>query len=185
MRFAHALPFLIAAVSIAVRVNGAVTYTFSATSDWYFEPNPQTFVFVSSNYIKPHTFVPADALNGCTAIGPCMGFFFTAPVVEDDPWDNIGFEADHPYWGDTVWYYYFPKGSLSHDGVFQALPYGNQPATLTITGTPDIPEPATWGSMILGFCGIGVMLRRHRSKARRVANDMTEIRRTHRLQPQF
>jgi hypothetical protein len=32
----------------------------------------------------------------------------------------------------------------------------------TVTITAAVPEPATWGMMLLGFAGIGVALRRSR-----------------------
>lgn len=39
-------------------------------------------------------------------------------------------------------------------------------ARLFSTGTPGIPEPASWALMILGFAGLGATLRRHRAMAK-------------------
>jgi hypothetical protein len=48
-----------------------------------------------------------------------------------------------------------------HTGAFLSV-------TLNSTGitvTPSIPEPATWGLMLMGFGGLGAMMRRRRSAA--------------------
>jgi hypothetical protein len=39
---------------------------------------------------------------------------------------------------------------------------GSSNAQIFATGTPGVPEPATWGMMLLGFAGIGMTLRRSR-----------------------
>ena len=39
---------------------------------------------------------------------------------------------------------------------------GSSNAQIFATGTPAVPEPATWGMMLLGFAGIGMTLRRSR-----------------------
>jgi hypothetical protein len=42
-------------------------------------------------------------------------------------------------------------------------PDGWSNAALYTTGTPPVPEPATWAMMMLGFAGIGLGMRRRRS----------------------
>jgi len=41
---------------------------------------------------------------------------------------------------------------------------GSSNAQLYTTGTPPVPEPATWGMMLLGFAGMGTALRRSRRR---------------------
>jgi hypothetical protein len=41
---------------------------------------------------------------------------------------------------------------------------GSSNAQIFATGTPPVPEPATWGMMLLGFAGMGMVLRRSRRR---------------------
>ena len=41
---------------------------------------------------------------------------------------------------------------------------GSSNAQIFATGTPAVPEPATWGMMLLGFAGIGMAVRRSRKR---------------------
>jgi hypothetical protein len=43
---------------------------------------------------------------------------------------------------------------------------GSSNAQIFSTGTPPVPEPATWGMMLLGFAGIGMTMRRSRRRTR-------------------
>ena len=44
--------------------------------------------------------------------------------------------------------------------------FGGQRPTRRLTGhlTPSVPEPATWGMMLLGFAGLGFAFRQSRRK---------------------
>ena len=53
---------------------------------------------------------------------------------------------------------------LSGTTAFQAGP-GLDNVSLTARGGSDVPEPTVWGLMIVGFGGIGAMLRRRREAA--------------------
>lgn len=75
-------------------------------------------------------------------------------------------------------YFYFPNGTFSSTGVFASVPTGSvDRETLMISGTPDgiqpvpppivdpppasdTPEPQIWSLLIVGFFGIGVLVRR-------------------------
>jgi hypothetical protein len=48
---------------------------------------------------------------------------------------------------------------------------GSSNAQLYTTGVPGVPEPATWGMMLLGFAGIGMAMRRRR----RTSNALMQI----------
>jgi hypothetical protein len=48
---------------------------------------------------------------------------------------------------------------------------GSSNAQIFATGTPAVPEPATWGMMLLGFAGMGIAVRR----SRRSSNALMQV----------
>jgi hypothetical protein len=47
-------------------------------------------------------------------------------------------------------------------GTFSLSTQGGRVTTFSATATAAVPEPATWGLMLLGFAGIGMVIRRRR-----------------------
>jgi hypothetical protein len=55
-------------------------------------------------------------------------------------------------------------GSYPTSGITIYNGQGLSNAQIFGTGTPAVPEPATWGLMLLGFAGVGLALRRSRNR---------------------
>ena len=90
---------------------------------------------------------------------PVPGFGFndnklslTAPYVD---FGGLGFKADNT---DFILYSTGNVITLSDPN------HDFQSATLSLTVTSAVPEPATWAMMVLGFAGIGFMAYRRKSK---------------------
>jgi len=86
--------------------------------------------------------------------------FFTGPGVRNDDGfahAAVNFDAGRTWVGfeDLA---FDPAGSQG-DGDYDDLIFSFSNTRATVGG---VPEPATWGLMILGFGGVGAMLRRRR-----------------------
>ncbi len=76
---------------------------------------------------------------------------------------SLGGEIDQPFTDDN-----YRSG-----GVFQMFSVGDYPGmyetqlseTLTVLGPSPTPEPSTWAMLLIGFAGLGTMMRRRRSLA--------------------
>ena len=58
--------------------------------------------------------------------------------------------------------YSFGAGDFYVDNVFTDAFHHGEPGSSVTTFSAGVPEPASWVLMILGFGGLGAMLRRHR-----------------------
>jgi hypothetical protein len=56
-------------------------------------------------------------------------------------------------------------GSTTTNTITLSNGQGSSNAQIFATGTPAVPEPATWGLMLLGFAGVGVAMRRSRRRS--------------------
>lgn len=114
----------------------------------------------SDNGDSVATFVFDEAINA----------FGVQIVTSADATFTVG--GDLSATGSTVQYAYRFFGVYDATGTFDAVTFDVAGADLGVSfdavrfGTAGIPEPATWGMMILGAAGTGGALRRRRTGAR-------------------
>jgi hypothetical protein len=111
-----------------------------------------------------------DGLNGNTFILETVGAF----AVSDQSYDMITFETDFDSSGDGSNFVKFSP-FISHTGTFTVqLPAGYDALSHitaarfqfgTSPGFVVVPEPSTWALMLLGFGGIGGLLRSARRQS--------------------
>ncbi len=183
---------VLSAVMFASGANAAVTYSFSSvqTFDVPVDPNDpdgaQTSITVNRSFTLTNAGFITDgefAWDTCTidaafnTCAPTMTFDAT-PNTFDVQGDYIGFNNlfdDGNSTGGGTAFYFFQPGAFSTFGTYTTAGwpindpnccYGNAgEGTLTVSGTTGgVPEPATWGLMILGFGAAGAALRRRRSR---------------------
>jgi PEP-CTERM motif len=80
---------------------------------------------------------------------------FTSGVLTDVTYAGLAANGD----GDSLmmtsgFVYFIPSSQTQEIGSF----------TAKLDVTPAVPEPSTWAMMILGFCGLGFMAYRRKSK---------------------
>ena len=126
-----------------------------------------------------------DFLGNCGHTSQCGAFVFASAVpvalgsilLSDTPytavtqfpdsidsWEQISytFAGTSTNLGLELWY---GSANFSPDSAY----FRNMVLTDNAVGTPigtlsvSVPEPSTWAMMLLGFCGIGFMLRKSRS----------------------
>ena len=117
-------------------------------------------------------FIPANSTQVGLGIQTVFGLS-TAPTFISSP-GNAGpgtftaaspfnFAAVHQGQTEFVFYYATPQTSIT----LGALPGDTLPTLSTInfySGVAAVPEPATWGMMLLGFAGFGFAFRQSRRK---------------------
>jgi hypothetical protein len=96
-------------------------------------------------------------MSGLTVLGLHFG---NAPDAPDQPLNafylfDLGAASSSQV---SLWAY-------NSDGKLVLNGQGSSNAEVYTTGTPGVPEPATWGMMLLGFGGIGMAMRRGRKAA--------------------
>lgn len=144
----------------------AVRYVFEYTSI-YAPSTPISFEYTSADFIDAYRVVPAADFDACISYpGTTCGIheFFpdSSPLVSSggDPYDAILFmfvQGD----GGAGGYHYFENGALEHAGVYDTVLL-NDDGRGRLTVTADVPEPATWAMLLLGFSGLGAALRARR-----------------------
>lgn len=150
-------------------------------------PVSSTFTLVTPDFITNGTFTP-DSCSSDNASLTCgeMAFDDFANVFDvGGDYLSFGYEYDDGInaFGGTGFYFFAP-GAFSAVGAYttEGWPINGPPiagedngfgccfgnagfATLVVSGAPDvgaIPEPGAWAMMILGFGGVGAVLRRRR-----------------------
>jgi hypothetical protein len=114
-----------------------------------------SFTYDAPTFITSNTTVPAGSMSSCTVTTPGVictradfGFFNT--------YDQVGFATDDGSF-DTEGFYYFDSTAFVTPGVHNnVLLVGEQDAQLTVS---IVPEPSIWVMMLLGFGGLGAMMR--------------------------
>jgi len=109
------------------------------------------------DFISGDTIIPQATLQ-CNNTG---GFICTSPVTvaSKSGQEELSFTIFNPTFADVTIDSLFPLSAFMHDGVTVGSSIGGPPATLTVTGKPDVapaPLPSTWSLMLLGFAGLGV-----------------------------
>jgi len=160
---------------------GTVDVTGSSTDlQFVINVSPNEIVDTGSHY--------AVAMNlsgsGFALVGAPTGFSLSTGSISNSPFSgfNIGVNCDAPACGNGGSGPY-PASPLTFHitgtglGVLDADPYNGHTINFAVDilapptgvvggglGTPGVPEPATWGLMILGFGGVGSTLRASRRR---------------------
>ena len=71
--------------------------------------------------------------------------------------------------GNVSVFWLFDFGTEGADFITLDSPGGFSNAVLYTTGTPAVPEPATWAMMLLGFGAAGTAMRRSRRRTAQIA----------------
>jgi hypothetical protein len=146
-----------AAIMVAGAANASVTYVLDA--------DDAGFQLTLPSYVTSYQNFPAAALDSCTPLPNLV-----CDSVDISP-ANGGFDALYlnmlsttPGLNGAILAWGFTIGALSQDGVHLASNSVDN-ATLTVTSSAAVPEPATWALMLLGFGALGGALRRRRAWA--------------------
>jgi len=131
----------------AAPASAAVLYEFTGEGG---------FSYTAPDFITADIFVPAGDLDSCT---PVAGFTCQFASFSDSggldrvvfvQTDGIGTKSNSVF---------FPTDSFITPGTFFV-----RGATLTVSVVDTaVPEPAAWALMILGFGGVGGLMRRRRT----------------------
>lgn len=126
--------------------------------------------------------------TGFALVGAPAGFTLSTGSISSSPFSgfNVGLNCDLPACGNGGGLPH-PASPLTFDitgtglGVLNADDFNGHPINFAVDivsagtsgatgvvggglGTPGVPEPATWGLMLLGFGGMGAMLRSNRRR---------------------
>jgi hypothetical protein len=143
----------IALVGCAGSANAAVQYVFkTGVSD----PYPVAFSYILPSFINADRNVSASGFETCSYAVPDMTSCATASfAVTNQPFDIISVLYGTPLYGNI---YSFAKGAFTTPGEYTASLYA---ATLSVSIVPlNVPEPATWAMVLVGFGAIGAAMRR-------------------------
>jgi PEP-CTERM motif len=157
------------ALGIAGNASAVVIYEFEAVILTTPQPGQiaGSFSVTVPDFVQPNSttnFAPA-ALNACTVTYPANLVCGTITFSSSDAsgLDVIEFRTDESL---IFAGYGYDVGTFNTVGIHQAsfASGGFQPARLTVinTGGAPLPEPATWGMMLVGFGIIGGAMRRGR-----------------------
>jgi PEP-CTERM motif len=159
------------AMGMAGNAWAAVTYSFKALSS-YDTPFGE-FVFTVPDFLSGVNLISAASLTSCSVTSPSTGYTCGDQELDTTFYDVAPFYATVGFGTQTsVTYYYFNAGSFATIGTHDSQIFGQaQFAQLTVSGfgIGAVPEPATWGMMLLGFGIIGGAMRRGRVVRPRLA----------------
>lgn len=146
--------------AFAAPANAAVVYRF-ATDEPFVGLN-LSFTYQADAFVGATSFVQAGSLTFATPQIARVQFDPTCALGGGNC-DQLAVFVERSF-GTTAVYRYFPKGAFGALGSYTAA-FGSS-ATLNVepATVSGVPEPTTWALMILGFGGIGAMLRRGRSR---------------------
>jgi hypothetical protein len=132
------------------------------TIDFTFDLTQSTFLRITDGFNDGDQF--AVTINGVTSdTSPTV---FTGNNIFDN-WTSV---FTDPSIGATYSHmtYLLGAGSYTVTGVAILSPFGSGSAAIElggVDGLPAVPEPTTWALMLVGFGGLGAMLRQSRRKA--------------------
>ncbi len=164
-------------LTAVVPAQAAVTYTF--TGDYTSARNSSGDPIQTD--IATWTVTLADFITSATDITPasCLtnnASFTCSATQRAEPFPNgfgpgvlgdyLGLNLDEVGGGSGTGFYFFQTGALGAVGTYGTIDpsggFGNAgKATLVVSGfATAVPEPATWGMMLLGFGLVGSAMRR-------------------------
>jgi hypothetical protein len=95
-----------------------------------------------------------SAINGLSGFQGSDNYFYTSGSFVDG--SGLGFTTV----GGTSASLYFASAAQRYQ-LTTTSPFSS--GYVTATATPAVPEPATWGMLLIGFGGVGFALRRRKA----------------------
>lgn len=102
--------------------------------------------------------------DGFGDVGPYRAYVFTGSL---DSYVNFQFEENALGVGDESLFFFLDTEAKNYarTAIFDVTAYDGQNSsssftTFGVSSAPSVPEPATWGMLILGFAAIGGAMRR-------------------------
>jgi hypothetical protein len=154
---------MVATVAVcSVPASAAVRYDFKALTSFDEPPLGKitgSFSLVSPDFLQGITMIGGPGLSDCSfnsTIGPvtCDSIEFLHQPPSEDGVEIFG----HVSGQSGEYGYFFDSTAFATPGVHDSIFFGDfQHGVLTVTV---LPEPAIWTTMLLGFGGLGAMMRR-------------------------
>ena len=169
---------LLGAAAAAIAVSLAFAAPSQAAVHYVFErvagdPSLGGFTYSAADFLTADATVPAAGLDSCTPFGgACSAQQFHISSVgfaggATDVADVLGFGLIFPGGITATGFHYFANGAFGAVGVYAAMILTDDHSRLIVTQdavTAGVPEPATWGLMLLGFGAAGAALRRRTAR---------------------
>lgn len=150
-----------------VTATGSGTVTLPFSDNTFFVPNGtgtnNANSFLTAIFSGVMTLPVAETVNFTFSADDDMFLFVDGQSV-----GQVG--GVHPVTGANVTTSLLSAGSHTFTAFYADRNVVAAEANLNITTegltvTPPVPEPATWAMMLLGFCGIGIAMRRRKSRS--------------------
>ena len=157
-------------VAYAAPASATVLYEFKAfdliNDDPRFGSISGAFTYSAPTFITSDTTVPVGSLSSCTFNSTAGPATCTDQLINFDIPPNDVIEFSGSVQGNDInVFYYFDGTALGTPGVHDSVVFGaDQAAELTVSvvgGGSGAPEPAIWIVMLIGFGGLGVVMRLH------------------------
>lgn len=172
-RFATSLSLCLA---LSVSALASVTYSFSGDVPTATGPFAASFTLTTPDFVTgmPLAMFSGAQISSCVAPLPnCVVQFSTTPGPISGTADLVQFGFDNGNSG--LFGYFFQEPDFSTPGVHVADPFHSAgTATLTVTVSPAVPEPGTFGLALFAAGCAAIELRRR--AARRFAQDQRSDR---------